>query len=219
MDHLADIIGSMENKSVLDVGCGYRSAISFAGAHVTGIDVSVDALQMNSSVDEYIVGDIQNMRLPERHFDVVYCRDLLEHLPFPDRALSNMARTVKPGGVLALGLPNVMSIKGLVTKFTPHRFHTWFYRRIKNSPEAGLPGYGPFKTYLRWSLRPRALRTSVETLGFDIEHFEAYSGDWVERSLAGHTALRFLWRLLSFALRPLGGTELTDIEVVARRRG
>jgi SAM-dependent methyltransferase len=218
VEHLADIIGNLENKSVLDVGCGYRSALSFAGAHVTGIDVSVDALQMNSSVDEHIIGDIQTVRLPEQHFDVVYCWNLLEHLPFPNRALSNMARALKPDGMLVLGLPNVISTKGLVTKFTPHRFHVWFYRRIKNSPRAGLPGYGPFKTYLRWSLRPRTLRASLERLGFDIEHFEPYSEDWVERSLRGHALLCLLWRSLSLALRPFGITALSDIAIVARRR-
>ena len=218
VEHLADIIGRLENKSVLDVGCGYRSALSFGGAHVTGIDVSLDALQMNSSVDEYIIGDIQTLRLPERHFDVVYCWDLLEHLPFPNRALSNMACALKPNGVLVLGLPNVMSTKGLVTKVTPHRFHLWFYRRIKKSSKAGLPGYGPFRTYLRWSLRPRTLRTSLERLGFDIEHFETYSEDSVERSLRAHASLRLLWHSLSFVLRPFGVTDLSEIAIIARRR-
>jgi len=129
-----------------------------------------------------------------------------------------MARALKPDGMLVLGLPNVISTKGLVTKFTPHRFHVWFYRRIKNSPRAGLPGYGPFKTYLRWSLRPRTLRASLERLGFAIEHFEPYSEDWVERSLRGHALLCLLWRSLSLALRPFGITALGDFAIVGRRR-
>ena len=52
MEHVADIIGSMETKSVLM--CAWLSlAISFAGARVTGINVSVDALRMNSSVEHF----------------------------------------------------------------------------------------------------------------------------------------------------------------------
>ena len=31
---------------------------------------------------------------------------------------------------MTLGVPNVASPKGLLTKFTPHRFHIWVYRRI-----------------------------------------------------------------------------------------
>src|SRR5439155_1728066 len=81
------------------------------------------------SVDEKILGDIQTYPLPN-DLDAVVCWDVLEHLPEPDRALRNFFQAVKPGGVIVVKSPNTRSLKALVTKLTPLRFHTWYYRRL-----------------------------------------------------------------------------------------
>ncbi len=60
-----------------------------------------------------------------------------------------MRRALKPDGIMVLALPNLMSVKGLVTKFTPHAFHTWFYRRVYRSAKTGEDDEGPFPTYFR----------------------------------------------------------------------
>lgn len=43
----------------------------------------------------------------------------LERLPRPKDALLNLCRTVRPQGLLILGFPNLLSVKGIVTKITP----------------------------------------------------------------------------------------------------
>src|SRR5581483_9550091 len=114
----------------------------------------------------------QTHPLQAEAFDAVVCWDVLEHLPHPELALENMTRALRPGGRLLLGLPRVTSPKGLATKFTPHRFHVWFYRHVFHDANAGRPGYGPYRTYLLWSLRPGALRRYAAQHGLDVDRFE-----------------------------------------------
>ncbi len=43
--------------------------------------------------------------LPDNHFDVVICEQVLEHLPTVDVALETLSRILKPGGMMILGVP------------------------------------------------------------------------------------------------------------------
>lgn len=149
---------SWRMRDVLDAGGGRGSHDVNDGDYVTVIDNDAAALELNSRADRKILGDLETYPLPASSFDAIYCRDVLEHLPRPHRALENMAAALRPGGTLTLGLPNVLSRKSLIAKMTPHRFHIWAYRRIFGDRNAGRPGYGPYKTYLRLCLRKRALR-------------------------------------------------------------
>jgi len=126
-----------------------------------------------------------------------------------------MTRALRPGGRLLLGLPRVTSPKGLATKFTPHRFHVWFYRHVFHDANAGRPGYGPYRTYLLWSLRPGALRRYAAQHGLDVDRFELARSEQFERLADRHRALR---RLLE-ALWP-GDPFLSEcrIELVRRAR-
>jgi SAM-dependent methyltransferase len=163
---------------VLDAGCGRKRRLELPGAaRVSGIDISPEALDLNDQLDEKIVGDVETYPLERESFDVVYCWDVLEHLSRPDKALRNVVQAMAPGGLLVLGLPNAMSLKGLATKLTPHRFHVWYYRRVLGSKTAGLPGRGPFKTFLRLSLSPSALAKFARTNGLDLLHLECYRSD------------------------------------------
>src|SRR4029077_10901958 len=109
---------------VLEAGCGSRSFIQFGSkAYLAGIDVSKEQLEKNNVLQEKILGDIETFPLPPASFDIIICWDVLEHWPHPERALRNFLYAVRPGGILILAAPVVSSLKGLVTKFTPHWFH------------------------------------------------------------------------------------------------
>ena len=115
----------MPRLRVLDAGCGRKlpqfalggavSPLSLEGAHVTGLDVDEGALASNHRLDERIVGSVEMYPLPPEAFDVVVCWDVLEHLSRPSLAIENLARALKPAGVMFLGFPNVFSFKGIVT--------------------------------------------------------------------------------------------------------
>jgi len=49
-------------------------------------------------------GDICNSGIAGGSFDVVYCRSVMQHIIEPERALTEMARLLRPGGVLYVSL-------------------------------------------------------------------------------------------------------------------
>ncbi len=151
---------------VLDAGCGRRCALDLdRRARITGIDVSSDLLDQNPALDERVVGSVETVVLLPRSFDIVVCWDVLEHLDDPDAALDNLAAAVREGGLLVLKVPNVLSWKGLLTKFTPYTFHRCIYRRFR------LASNDPFPTTLRLSIAPPAIVRWARHRGFSVRYF------------------------------------------------
>lgn len=180
--------------SVLDAGCGGGRAVLDElpdGAHVVGIDASPDALERNVLVDEKILGDIQTYAFPPESFHAIVCWDVLEHLPHPERAFANMARALKPGGRMTIGVPNLVTPKALVTKFTPHWFHIWFYRHLFRFPDAGRPGHGPWPTHLRWAIRPNGLRKLAIANNLHVETLRLYEAESLRMFWERHPALSY----------------------------
>ncbi len=117
---------------VLEAGCGATSPIGFGNrAHVVGLDVDREAMSRNDGLDETIVGDLERYPLPAEAFDIVFCRYVLEHLRDPEHALANMRQALRAGGWLMLIFPNRRSLKGLVTRLTPHSLHRLGYRVLR----------------------------------------------------------------------------------------
>jgi SAM-dependent methyltransferase len=206
---------------VLEAGCGRRTHFDYSGAeHVVGIDVSDHELAHNEWVDDKIVGDVQSLPLGTDEYDLVVCWDLLEHLPDPIAALDNMVRAVKDDGIIVIGLPNVASVKGLVTRFTPHRFHVWFFRVVRKSPRAAR-GEGPFPTYMRWALRAPALRRWAASRGLRVDAFFAYESPTQAILRRQYRLEGGRWRLLRAAVRVLTlgqvAADETDLAIVLRR--
>ncbi|KAI0483579.1 S-adenosyl-L-methionine-dependent methyltransferase [Xylaria cf. heliscus] len=108
---------------ILDVGCGPGTITTgfakyaHAGA-VIGLDMSAEVLERaeklarEASVPTDGPGSVrfeqgnvlEGLPYPDGTFDVVYCSQVLGHIPPPDlprRALAEMRRVLKPGGVLA----------------------------------------------------------------------------------------------------------------------
>lgn len=163
----------LEGKShlkLLEAGCGSASHISFNGSvYIVGIDIAKEELEQNQALHEKILGDLQTYPLPEAAFDVAICWMVLEHLPRPKEALKNLFRTVKPGGLLILGFPNLFSIKGVVTKATPFWFHEFFYHIMHYTSRH-------FPTYLRAAILPkRLIRLAMEN-GFSLEYSRLVQG-------------------------------------------
>jgi len=138
---------------VLEAGCGSRSHVRLPkNSFVVGIDISKAQLDRNDSVSEKIEGDIQSYRLDRERFDVIVCWDVLEHVRDPERAVRNFVNALKPGAIAILAFPNVSSLWGLVTKYSPHWFHVFYYRYVLGNARAGIDDNGPFRTYLAWKL-------------------------------------------------------------------
>jgi hypothetical protein len=92
----------------------------------------------------------------------------------PGDMIAGFARAVKPGGLIALAVPNLRSPKSIITKFTPHAFHVWFRRNILGRKHAGTPGHGPYPTTLRRAIAPGTLTRQAEQLGLEVVHVGWY---------------------------------------------
>jgi SAM-dependent methyltransferase len=204
---------------LLDAGCGRDThAIELPDdCHVVGIDVSRAALDANPSLDDRIVGDLETYPLPANTFDLAVCWDVLEHLRRPEMALDNLVRSLKPGGKLVIGIPNVLTPKALATKFTPHRFHVFVYKRLFAFPNAGLPGHGPFPTYLRWSLRPHALEDYARRRALVVDEFRRYPSPSMAAVYDRHPrATAWLVRIWTLLFRGADPRE-SELRIVLRK--
>jgi hypothetical protein len=69
----------------------------------------------------------------------VICYNVIEHVPDVEAALLNFCESLKPNGMILIGAPNPRSLSGVVTKYSPHWFHVWFYRHVRGDKKAGCP--------------------------------------------------------------------------------
>ena len=108
LDHI-DALAGLAGKTVLDVGCGggiLSEAMAGRGARVTGIDLAdkplkvaqLHLLESGAEVEYVKVSAEELARAKPRHFDVVTCMELLEHVPDPGATVRACAELVKPGG-------------------------------------------------------------------------------------------------------------------------
>ena len=116
-------------------------------SHVTVVDIDEDQIRNNDYAQEAILGDVQTYRFKPESFDLVICYNVIEHLPDVEATLKNFCGALKRGGMILIGAPNPRSLSGVVTKYSPHWFHVWFYRHVRGIKNAGKPGEPPFPTF------------------------------------------------------------------------
>jgi 2-polyprenyl-3-methyl-5-hydroxy-6-metoxy-1,4-benzoquinol methylase len=198
---------------LLEAGCGSASNLNFAGqVRLVGIDISEKQLARNTVLHEKIAGDVQSYEFPPESFDAIICWDVLEHLSQPELALRQFARAIRPGGLVILCLPNVLSLKGLVTKFLPHTVHVLAYRYIYGDKNVGKNDTAPFKTYLRFRISAGAIRKQGAQLGLQTVYFateDVADIHWLQRKRVMHFFYVTLKKiLLALSLGRAGDSEL-----------
>lgn len=199
---LNEFLASRSSARMLDAGCGARRNLSVPeGVYSVGIDVSERQLSRNQDLAERILGDLQTHALPEQSFDLVICWEVLEHLAKPDAALENMRRALKRDGLMILGLPNLMSVKGLITKLTPHAFHVWFYRRVLHSHAPEEEDSGPFRTFFRRTISPQGIRRFAGASALNVEYFAVFESPVQRRVRLRYHLTGRLWRAIRFAVK------------------
>jgi ubiquinone/menaquinone biosynthesis C-methylase UbiE len=93
---------------MLDAGCGTGLNLASMPAGSTGIDLNprnLDLIRQRLPQQNVVLGDIEAMPFEDRSFSTVVCTEVLEHVPYPDKALAEMARVLKPGGLLIGSVP------------------------------------------------------------------------------------------------------------------
>jgi SAM-dependent methyltransferase len=124
LDRLAIWLGMRAGLTVVDVGCGlgylgYTFWPYFgAGGQYIGVDTDPTLLRdaERAAIDwseggetRFIEGDAYALPLDDGFADIAMCQTLLLHLERPEEALAEMARVVRPGGLVTCLEPDNVS--------------------------------------------------------------------------------------------------------------
>jgi SAM-dependent methyltransferase len=207
---------------VLEAGAGSRSHVRLSGnTQLVGIDISAEQLANNSELHQRIVGDIETFPLEPCSFDIIFCWDVLEHLEHPEKALQNFLQAVREDGIIVLGAPVVTSLKGMVTKYTPLWFHVMVFRYVVGNKNAGTKGYGPFPTFLRYSMSPRAIQRFASDNHLSVEYADVYEAMMQVRWKKKYPVVGLAFRIIGILCKvfTLGKIDpnVTDFTIVLRK--
>ena len=216
-------VSTRKQARVLDAGSGLNAYVVFPPhVHVTGVDVSRQLLDANTRLDDRIHADLSEVELPERSYDCVICWDVLEHLEDPRPVIEKLSRSVADDGILIVGSPNPLSIKGLVTRLSPYSFHLWFYRRYVDPQATDSPGEGPYRTFMKSAGGARAVQQAAEQMGLTVVYHAS-----IESPLQIALRKRFrvtgaVWRTVRVLIRVLSfdriQADATDYLSIFERR-
>ncbi len=100
-----------DKGTVLDIGCSYGLFLSIAqerGWEVHGIEASPDEIRFCKERFgiEVEQADINQLNLPDRHYELVTLWDVLEHSTEPSRLLASVHQSLRPNGVLLVRVPD-----------------------------------------------------------------------------------------------------------------
>ncbi len=110
---------------VLDIGCGEgRHSISLhvdKKVNAVGMDLSMEDMKIakkrikdfsipdsNKTSCVFGLGDINYLPFKDNVYDAVICSEVLEHLESLEKAVSEIVRVLKPGGILAVSVPRYL---------------------------------------------------------------------------------------------------------------
>jgi SAM-dependent methyltransferase len=119
---------------LLDIGCGAgwsTSLLARMGFDAVGIDTNATAFEAPSARRVHLC-EASALDLPfaDAAFDVVSAFQTLEHVPDPARALAEMVRVCKPGGLIGVLSPNLLSFGMSVRAITVYAWRNRPVRRI-----------------------------------------------------------------------------------------
>lgn len=109
---------SLENKSLLDIGCGEGYSMSYfenLGMNVKGIDYSEHGITNHNKkqLKNLFVGEINqvlnDLILNSRKFDLILLDNILEHVENPTELVSQIYKIISNEGILIIEVPNDFS--------------------------------------------------------------------------------------------------------------
>ncbi len=175
-DYFKDILGDINGKSVLDIGCGgglLSEEFAKAGARVTGVDLSptaIDAAREHAEKSGLTI-DYRNCAIKElvdrgETFDIVICAEMLEHVDDLAKTVEESANLVKNGGHYLFETIN----KTLKAKFLA----VFMAENVLNFVARGTHDYNKF-------IKPSTLVNLLRQNGIDVKEIKGMSFDILDR--------------------------------------
>lgn len=159
---VGEFAGQLPPRSrVLDAGAGeaqYRPVLEAAGHRYWAIDLGAGEPDWTySGIDAF--ARVEDLPFAPGCFDGVMSLAVLEHTPYPQRALSEMSRALKPGGRLIIVVPTVWEEHQVPNDF--YRFTRYGIQRLLEAAGFQVEGVRPIGGYF-WFMG----RKFIDLLGF-----------------------------------------------------
>ncbi len=143
---------SLAGKLMLDAGCGYgpfSEAAAGRGAVVVSVDIGerLVARAVVRASSRGVVADASCLAFRDESFDVVVSSEMIEHTEAPERAIEELARVLRRGGLLVLT--------------TPNRAWQW---PVRMASRLGLRPFRGIENFLTWG----RLERSCAAAGLDV---------------------------------------------------
>jgi SAM-dependent methyltransferase len=181
-----------EQGRTLDLGCGTGSAFAMLRARefeVVGIDLSsrmvAFAKQRHANDRDIQVsrGDAEFLPFADASFDVVTCLGMFESLPDYIPAMREIARVLRPGGLLVLSVPNQLSpyhVAHDVAQATVWRaWRTMKTMRRRGPAATASPPAMPRRPCIPSRLRAELARCGLAPERDAYTNFLVYPFDWL----------------------------------------
>ncbi len=144
---------------LLEVGCAGGWLLKHAverGWRVRGVELSADAVRHARGLGlDVHQGGLEDARLPDAAFDLVYMGDVLEHVPDCRAVLAGVARVLRPGGHLYLRGP-------ITTHSLARRMALRLYGALGRTLVLAEPPYH------LWEFTPASLRFLCGAVGLEV---------------------------------------------------
>jgi SAM-dependent methyltransferase len=149
---------SFQGENYLDIGCGNGAFTLLLGeGFIRTFGIDVEPLRLQTFLQKARFGEshllvaqmsAEELGFPAEHFDVITAIEVIEHIADLSKALSEVKRVLKPGGVVCITCPN---------RLFPFETHGIRWR------EKEIVGRFPLLPYIPW-LHSRLALARVFTL-------------------------------------------------------
>jgi len=161
--------------NVVDLGCGTGDLVLFyasKGSRYTGLDISEKMIERakfnfagrgSPGQIRFMVGDCENLPFPASEFDTLSAVALIEYLPNPHKALSEISRVLKPGGHALISVPHKSCINFKVRDVLAPARHALYplYQKLKGG------AFSVMKDVKHYHYDPDELDELMKTNGFE----------------------------------------------------
>ncbi len=147
----------------LDLGCGHRVLPEWrqTAEHdivsrcrsVTGVDYDMPSLDKHRSIHRLVRGDIGSLPFLDGSFDLVTANMVVEHLADPERQFVEIARVLRPGGLLLVHTPNALGYASMLSRTVPGAIKRVIIRVLDSRSAEDV-----FPTHYRANTRARLAR-------------------------------------------------------------